>query len=292
VDLEECRDRGHIKMSNIKDLVAKLLLSTCLIAIYAIPVRSMDSDIILLEDNLRSIIGDKIEQVGIVYYDLYSRESININGERYFEAGSTIKVPMNMVLLNLVERGVIDGNETLLFQDYDYEDGTGILQGTDLSEPIPIKELVEDSIVYSDNIATNMIIDKIGFYEMKAEFQEILGHPIEFENNYLKPVDAAEFLKQLYYNPENNSYYPWLIDIMKNTIFHDRIDRDIPQEIVAHKIGSYESYANDIAIVLTERPYILVVYTEDIVDEAENLIAEISRTIYEHQKGTDPWEKM
>jgi beta-lactamase class A len=310
-------------MARVRIIISKVLLAISLLTMYTIPVRGevpggeklLDSTVVekmvyhynlaydgivkisdesekvsLLEDELRSVIGDKIGQVGVVYFDLNSKDTIAINGEQSFVAASTVKVPVNMALLNFVERGIIDINDALLYQDYDYEEGTGILQGLDLSEPIPITELVVDSIIYSDNIATNMLIDKIGFYEMKAEFQEMLGHSIEFENNYITPIDAVEFLKQLYYNPQANPYYLWLIDIMKNTIFHDRIDRDIPAHIVAHKIGNYDSYANDIGIVFTERPYILAIYTEDITDDAEDLIAALSKVVYDYQMGSDPWE--
>jgi len=50
-----------------------------------------------------------------------------------------------------------------------------------------------------------------------------------------------------------------MIQTMKNTEFHDRIDKYIPREIVAHKIGNYAECVNDMAIVSKKNPYILVV---------------------------------
>ena len=68
---------------------------------------------------------------------------------------------------------------------------------------------------------------------------------------------------------------------MENTIYHDRIDRYIDTVAVAHKIGDYGAVANDIGIVFTKEPYVITVYTDDIVSAYEK-IAELSKIIYEY----------
>ena len=69
---------------------------------------------------------------------------------------------------------------------------------------------------------------------------------------------------------------------MKNTIFHDRMDKYIPHNLVAHKIGNYGAYINDVGIVFTERPYIFVMYTYGNSNGYED-IARISEIIYNYQ---------
>ena len=71
---------------------------------------------------------------------------------------------------------------------------------------------------------------------------------------------------------------------MKNTIFHDRLDKYLPYEIVAHKIGSYNEYTHDTGIVYSERPYSLSVYTKSINPEP---IAKLSKIIYDLKISTD-----
>jgi beta-lactamase class A len=238
-----------------------------------------------LESQIKAYIGTNDKKFGLYYYDLASGKTIEINSSKEFTAGSTVKVPMNMVLLDMVNKGKISLNETMKYNRItDCEAGTGILQGQDLSKPIAIKTLSEYSIVYSDNIATNMILRKIGFGYMRDCFDKMLGHKATRTNNVTTALNSGTYLKLLYRNPNKNPYYSELIENMKKTEFHDRIDKYIPQSITAHKIGDYGAYVNDIAIVYAKRPYILVVLTNELPDASEK-IAHISKMVYEYQTG-------
>jgi len=239
-----------------------------------------------LENQVQTYVKDYEENIGLYYCDLTTGNSIEINTSKEFAAASTVKVPMNMVLMNLAQDGKIDFEGSMEFQDSDFEGGTGILQTQDLSAPIPLKTLSKYSIIYSDNIATQMLIRKIGREKMYDSFEDLLDRDVDHEENLTTAKNAADFLKLLYKNPDNNPYYAGLIENMKNTAFHDRIDKYIPEEITAHKIGSYASYVNDIAIIYTDRPYILVVYTMGL-REPEEKIAQISKMIYDYQSGLE-----
>ncbi|MHC1720655.1 MAG: serine hydrolase [Clostridiaceae bacterium] len=245
------------------------------------------ADFLSLENQVRDYVKDYEDNIGLCYYDLKTGKSIEINTSKEFSAASTVKVPMNMVLLNLAQDGKIEFESSMKFQESDYEGGTGILQNKDLSNPIPLKTLGEYSIVYSDNIATQMIIRIIGRERMYDSFEKMLGREVPRKGNLTTTANASDFLKLLYYNPDNNPYYAGLIENMKNTEFHDRIDKYIPHEITAHKIGNYASYVNDIAIVYTNRPYILAIYTVGL-REPEEKIARISEMIYDYQSGLTP----
>lgn len=76
--------------------------------------------------------------------------------------------------------------------------------------------------------------------------------------------------------------YMKIIIILIQTEFHDRLDKYLPNEIVAHKVGNYYESVHDIGIVFTQRPYIIITFSEDI-DEAEEKIAKISEMIYKEQ---------
>lgn len=239
-----------------------------------------------LQVKLKDYIGSDESRIGLVFYDLTTKAAIEINPDKEFAAASTVKVPMNIVLLDLAQKGTIDFDSSMQYASGDYEGGTGILQGKDKSDPIPLRTLSEYSIVYSDNIATQMIIRKIGRELMYDKFSVMAGEEVQRTGNLTRPSYNAAYLKRLYENPDSNPYYAFLIANMKKTIFHDRIDKYIPQDITAHKIGNYSSYVNDIAIVYTKRPYVLVVYTNGVPNAAEK-IAQISKMIYEYQSALE-----
>lgn len=219
------------------------------------------------------------DKVGISYFDLSSQKGFDLNGDVYFVAASTYKIPLNIVLMDKANKGEIDLDLKIEYVDLDYENGTGILQeGELLNEPISLRDLSKYSIVYSDNIASNMIYRYLGGYnQMRKDFDKLLGYETDRSDNILTPNIARDAYKLMYYS--NNKYYKEILEYGKNTIFNDRISRDIPN-IVSHKVGNYNGYSNDIGIVYDEKPYILCVYTNNIPN-SYNTIAEISNVIYE-----------
>lgn len=236
-----------------------------------------------LEKKIRTFLGSNINKVGLVYYDINTKKFIKINEDKQFVAASTIKVPINMLMYDMVQDQKIDINEKLKFQKSDFEEGAGILQGKDLSKPIPIKTLSDYSIKYSDNIAINMILRKVGNENKYNYIEDIVGNPTVHSGNNTTPKDSFKILEKLYLNLEDNKYYTTMIETMKKTEYHDRIDKYIPKEIVAHKIGDYAECVNDIAIVSKENPYILVIFTNELSD-ANETIAQISKMIYDAQE--------
>ena len=236
-----------------------------------------------LEKKIRSYLGSNVNKLGLIYYDINSKKSIEINADNQFAAASTVKVPINMLMYDMIQEKKIDINETLKYQEGDFEEGAGILQGAELGKPIALKTLSDYSIRYSDNIAINMLLRKVGSENRYYFIETTVGHPILHEGNNITPRDSFKILERLYLNPNNNEYYPTLMETMKKTVFHDRIDKYIPRGIVAHKIGDYGEYVNDIGIVFKENPYIFVIFTKN-VPEANEVIGQVSKIIYDNQK--------
>lgn len=251
------------------------------------------NEIILNEyfGNLETAISSKISEygdsIGLTFYDIKTKRTISFNGDKTFIAASTSKVPLNMLLLNKVASGDIKEDTTVKYTDEDYEGGAGILQSQDLSSPIDIFTLSKYSIIYSDNIATKMISNLMGGKDIVyKQYDDILGYEANHTDNAITANDAAQYLKVLYFNKDDNPYYDTLLDNMKNTVYHDRIDKYIDQSLVAHKIGDYETYVNDIAIVYANAPYILTIYTNNVVD-AKEIIAETSQIIFDYQNNRE-----
>lgn len=244
----------------------------------------------LLQRKIENYLGSSIKRIGLVYYDFSSKSTIVINGDKVFYAASTVKVPLNLIYYNMAALKTIDLSDKISYLKADYEGGTGILQTFSKIIPIEIQILLDYAIKYSDNIAANMLIRNIGYENMKLDFDKIVGNVIDHDSNRTTPNEMIKYLKILYNNPDNNPYYKHLIDEMKETSFHDRLDKYIPQSLTAHKIGDYYKiingkeydYVNDIGIIYTDKPYAMAVYTEN-MDDADEAIAEISKMIYIYQ---------
>lgn len=235
-------------------------------------------------DRLSSLYGTNI---GISYYDINSGTSLNVNGDKQFTAASTTKVPLNMVLADKVFKENINLDTHISYNSGYYEGGTGIIQGN-IQSSYSLSDLSDYSIKYSDNIATNMLYGYLGgFYNVRNIFSDYLGHQITTNENTITPNEATSFLKILYENKENNPHYDKLIDNLKNTDFKIRMEQNLSNGIVAHKIGSYGTYVNDIGIVYSNNPFILSVYTNGI-SSSESIITELTDFIYNKQNTNYP----
>lgn len=238
-----------------------------------------------LESRIKSYLGNGISRVGFIYYDLTTGEKISINGNKICTAASTYKVGMNIVAYNWVKSGKLSLSEGLLYSSKYYEAGTGILQGqinTTLKKPVQVQKLLDYSIMYSDNIATKMIQARLGGGQaVRKAVCNMTGITIDTVNNKITPEIEFRLLKNLFEN-RYDAYNSHLISIMKQTVFHDRIDKYVPKYKVAHKIGNYGSYVNDVGIVFADKPYIFVMYVDGLSNSAEK-IANVSKMVYESQ---------
>lgn len=251
-----------------------------------VSVQEETSSLENLENKIKEYLGNEINNVGLIYYDLTTNRKISINGDEFFTAASTYKVGMNIIAYNMIKEGTLSLSESIKYSSGYYEEGTGILQSqidTTLNSPISIQKLLDYAIIYSDNITTNMVTEKLGGSNVVRQAVNTLAGIASptVSGNVIRPETEFRLLKNLYSN-RFDEYYSHLIEVMKNTEFHDRIDKYLPYDIVAHKIGSYDSYINDVGIIFADKPYILVIYTNELTDAAEK-IATLSNIIYNAQ---------
>lgn len=241
-----------------------------------------------LEERIKIYLGDGIDSFGFIYYDLITGEKIAINENKVFTAASTYKLGLNMIAYDKIRSGSLSLTQGIVYDaDWDYEDGDGILQyevDTTLKKPVPINKLMELSIKYSDNIAALMLSRTLGGTRaVREKTNAMVALSCDTASNKTTPEIQFRLLKLLYEN-RDDEYYSHLIDLMKNTVFKDRLAEYLPEGIIAHKIGDYDRAVNDIGIVFTDRPYIIVTYSEGL-DNAWEAIARISRMVYDNQQG-------
>ncbi|WP_297522779.1 serine hydrolase [uncultured Clostridium sp.] len=203
------------------------------------------------------------DNIGFYYYNLDTKVEYSINEDKEFRAASTIKLPLVMMVMDDVYNGKLSLDTILSYnKNTDYEGGTGSLQHRKKIEKVSVAEAVKLAITTSDNIAYKMLNRNVSM-SIKSYVEKITGVKIE-GTNHLTAKQAMLILKHLYENPDDNPYYNTIIKHLKNTVFHKTMDKYIPYEKVAHKIGSYYRYYHDIGIVYGGTDYIMVMYTKDV----------------------------
>lgn len=218
------------------------------------------------------------------YYDINTKEQYLYNENTYFTAASTIKVPIAMIYYDKIQHGDVNLDTKLVYKSSDYEAGTGDTSSEyEFGDYIPVSFLLEEMIKESDNTATNILKRELGGEKayrilIKQYSKETLTEEFNIEN-----VTSAKYsldvLKRLYRDQEK---YSELINLMKESSSGGYLKKNIKKYEIAHKYGSISGCTHDYGIVYyNENPYLIGIFTKNIPN-AENLIAEINRTIIEN----------
>ncbi len=245
----------------------------------------MNSEVQVLKNKIVKYLGNNINNVAVSFYDFNTKQGFDINGDVLFKAGSTHKLPLNLVLYDLVQAGKINLNSKVEYvHSKHYEGGSGVFQNQVVNQYLPpqtFRELSRRSLLNSDNIAANMLITGINQYaNLYNEYGKILGYPLNRTGNMFSTNEMNTFFKKLYYNKDNNPNYQFIIDNLKNSAAGVRIGRYIPESIVADKYGSYQGNYHDVGLVFGDRPFAISIYTKDLPN-AERVIANIAKMAYE-----------
>lgn len=203
---------------------------------------------------------------GLYLIDRKSGKHLGINKEEVFHAASTVKVPINLYLAHKFVSGEIDPSGYLTYEAAHYEGGTGYLHTHSFGTRYQVGRLSRDSIVYSDNVATNILLSKLGRSQVKDFMRSLGAEAVDDRRNITSPKDMALVMEALVlFADEYPTEGGLLLEYMRRSTFRDGIPSAVPPTVpVANKIGFWPDSGtyNDVAYVEhLLRPYILAIYS-------------------------------
>jgi beta-lactamase class A len=251
--------------------------------------------------------------LAVAYHDYASRTEWSYQGERWFHAASTIKIPVLLGLFEQIHLGrlalhsrvhvrnrflsVINGES---FRVNSSRDANSVVHAA-IGRTLPVGELALHMIATSSNLATNLLVDLVGVQTIQRTLDELRVEGVEFhrgvedekafEADINNRVTAEGLLHALRLIAEGRAFSRELSDAMLEILhaqeFRSGIPAGLPETArVAHKTGEISTVAHDAGIVyLPERePYALVVLSEyeNAAGNRKESIARVSRLIYEH----------
>ncbi|MBN1623603.1 MAG: serine hydrolase [Clostridia bacterium] len=247
----------------------------------------------VLEEYIERYFSQFDGRYGLTFLDISTGNQMNIASYDQYIAASTSKLPINLYLFKKIAEGALSFDIEMEYLEQDLEYGTGLIIKGDYGDKYTVAQLVEYSLVYSDNCAINMIIRLCGRDNI-LDYMMDLGATINYGLRHRScPADMAVFAKELYdRNIENPGLYGIMVNYLENTVFNDRINRYLPAGVpVAHKIGNYinENAYNDIGIVYADNPYIVSLMSEQTNEnlEAFEVLAQTSLMIYRFMEGEE-----
>ena len=179
-----------------------VICSFLLIAIYivAAPAYSQSTLSNSIADAIQPLIKNYQGDVSVAVYHFESDTHWSIRGEVVMPTASLIKLPVMVEAYRQVDAGRVKLDQRIELRKEDMVQGSGILTnhfspGVSLS----LRDAIRLMIVYSDNTATNLVIDAIGLPATTAAMKE-LGYPET-------QLNAKVFRRDLSIAPERSEKY-------------------------------------------------------------------------------------
>jgi beta-lactamase class A len=252
-------------------------------------------------------------RVAIVVQHLDRSEHFHYGGDDVMPTASLIKFPVMIEVYQQVAEGKIKLSDMLTLRKEDMVQGSGILtyHFSD-GATFPLRDAVRLMIAFSDNTATNLVLDKIGIPSTNKRM-EAWGYPktkiyakvfrgsttsIDKEGTKkfgLGSTTAKEMVQLLEKLHRGQLVSP---EACKEMIAHlkkcedkDRFPRFLPEKTeVAHKTGSVTGIRTDAGIIYAPGgPFALCVLTADNADkswrtdnEGNVLCARVAKEAYDY----------
>ena len=266
-----------------------------------------------LEQKIKVLIRESgAETVAVAFHDLGTGAEILINPDQSFHAASTMKVPVMMELYHQTEAGklslddqvpiknqfasIADGSHYSLSPD----DDSDLTLYKRVGQMATMRELLHLMITVSSNLATNILIERVGAQNVAELMRKYGANDIRvlrgvedgkaFQLGMNNTTTARDLMVLLRRIAEGRAVSKKASDEMLKILLDQKFSEGIPSGLpaearVAHKTGSITKLYHDAAIVYLpkRKPYVLVVLTRGLADEkrAHKLAADISREVYE-----------
>lgn len=210
---------------------------------------------------------------GVYVYELDSDNSYGVNESEVYTAASLIKLPVFIALYQEAEEGSVNLDTKYTLKQADQVGGSGSLQSR-IGSTYTYRELAGYMGRESDNTAYKVLKDIIGDEKINQVIAEIGMKKTSLEENETTPKDVGTLFKKLW-NGElvETQSRDEILKFLTDTIYEDHLVKGIPEGIrVAHKYGREIHVVNDGGIVLTDKPYIVVIMSKGIVEKDADLV--------------------
>jgi beta-lactamase class A len=282
-------------------LAAALLMSGC-----------GGGDLASLRDAIEQRVASSgAETVGVYFKDLGSGDSVLLGADARVHAASMMKVPVMIQLFRDQDAGLVRMDDSVAITktfrsivdgspyDLDAPDDSDTTLYRRVGERESIRYLLDRMIVVSSNLATNILIERVGADRAQATMRELGADSIAvlrgvedtkaYEaglNNTTTARDLGVIFSAI---AAGRAASPdacrEMIAILERQEFNEGIPAGVPSDVrVAHKTGWITGIRHDGGIVTLPdgRRYVLVVLTRGIenVASADSLIADLARLSY------------
>jgi beta-lactamase class A len=267
-----------------------------------------------LENNIKNELKPLKGNFAVAFYDFKTKKTISINTDEVFHAASTMKTPVMMEVMRQVTAGkfklsdeIILKNEFKSIMDgspyaMDLGADSDEILYTKIGKNVKLEELVYQMITKSSNLATNVLIEKVGAKNVMKYLADLNIKGI----NVLRGVEdskafkagqnnttTAAGLRDMFIAIETSKKVkmkPKMKAILLDQYYNEMIPALLPKDVkVAHKTGNVTGVEHDGGIIYLPngRKYVLILLSKNQADTKPGVeaFARISKLVYEYVAG-------
>jgi len=262
---------------------------------------------------IKKELGKQKGSFAVAFTDLGTGEELLMREHEVFHAASTMKTPVmievfkqvaserfslgDSVLIKNEFRSLVDGSPFKLNAEADSEKELYSQVGNKRT----VSDLVYAMIAMSSNLATNLIVDKVGAENVTQTMRSLGATDIQvlrgvedslaYAKGLINSTTALDlmiiFKKMARGETVNSQASGAMIRILSDQKFAEIIPARLPKEVkVAHKTGSFTGVHHDSGIVFLPdgRKYVLVILGKDLANDktATEAMARVSELVYRH----------
>lgn len=223
------------------------------------------------------------EKVAYCITDLEHNIKYSMNEKDEFIAASIYKLPLAMLYYDKVNEGEYTLDSTFTYSGYMHEDAGVISSDYGIGSQVPLSDLLNDLIIYSDNDAGHILYENLGgwkeYKEAMTKYTDSISENYYTMDNVTTANTMNDVVTYLYDHKED---YKGLIKNMEEAEPGEYLDRDT-QLSMPQKYGMYDSALNSVGFVECNTSYSIVVLTS-LGDKGADVMPNINRIAYEHFK--------
>lgn len=254
-------------------------------------LQSIEQKVLALTNTFNGRIGYRIEND--------RGESISYHEDELFQSASLIKIPMIIEGYRQAEKKQIYLNQPLTIPRFEVTRGSGILHTLSDKVMLTVEDLLTIMITISDNTATNMMMNMLGFDEINQCIQD-LGMKYttlqrrmfdfkalkEGRDNIITAADTVRCLKAIHTGDFlTKESQEKLLFIFEQQQVIDKLPSQMGKGVkVGNKTGSIRGVSHDAAIIRSETETVYAaVLTEDFAsaEESRQVMSQIGKLIYD-----------
>ena len=227
----------------------------------------------------------------VAVQDLTTGERWVLGADDRYHPASTIKMPVTLFALNQYRSGKLRWSDVIEYTRADFESpGGGAFETAPFGGLYPVENLINRALMYSNNVAVNMLGRHLGWNKIREWTRTIGGDLYRREDGAPEVTVLSELGWWLHLNQlmrQEPKAADLIVGPLRKVAYAGRITAGLPSGTDhLHKFGSYNGNFHDGGVIFTERPYALVIMTGGAREyEADAAIARASAAVYKVMTG-------